>query len=197
MLLFTHQTSNVIDSFLIDQLCPLMPKGCKLVLFTPSSSSIQPSPRISDSSLRFASTAWSGLEAILGKPTATCWVTKSLLKFVIFKKRLRQTFSRHAGWWRCSLVEALRCRFARLRKNLIDSSKYANKGMSIKSSIGLICFLKRELETFTFLELRRQTKLRLYIQSQATRRLDVRRRIRYSFKWIAYAETEFQILKAT
>jgi hypothetical protein len=197
MLLFTHQTSNVIDNFLTDQLCPLMPKGCKLVLFTPSSSSIQPSPRISDPSLRFASTAWSGLEAILGKPTATCWVTKSLLKFVIFKKRLRQTFSRHAGWWRCSLVEALRCRFARFRKNLIDSSKYANKGMSIKSSIGLNCFLKRELETFIFLELRRQTKLRQYIQSQATRRLDVRKWIRYSFKWIAYAETEFQILKAT
>ena len=57
MLLFTHQTINVIDSFLTDQLCPLMPKGCKLVIFTPSSSSIQPSPRISDPSLRFASTA--------------------------------------------------------------------------------------------------------------------------------------------
>ena len=135
MLLFTHQTSNVIDSFLTDQLCPLMPKGCKLVLFTPSSSSVQPSPRFFDLSLRFALTAWSGLEAILGKPTATCWFTKSLSKFVIFKKRLRQTFSRHAGWWRCSLVETLRCRFARFRKNLIYSSKWVYWNMCYETYV--------------------------------------------------------------
>jgi hypothetical protein len=44
LLPFIHESSNVIDSFSTDQLCPLMPKGCKLVLFTPSSSSIKPSP---------------------------------------------------------------------------------------------------------------------------------------------------------
>ena len=106
-----------------DQLCPLMPKGCKLVL--------SPFKFIWQfciwSPIRFASIASSAPGFTPGCRTVTCWCTKSSSRFVAFESHARYLPHEQSGWGWCRFLEVLRRWFARFRTSIVFADRNFNK----------------------------------------------------------------------
>ena len=105
------------------ELCPLMPKGCKLVL--------SPFKFIWQfciwSPIRFASIASSAPGFTPGCRTVTCWCTKSSSRFVAFESHARYLPHEQSGWGWCRFLEVLRRWFARFRTSIVFADRNFNK----------------------------------------------------------------------